>query len=83
VPVAISIRARLLGLSLLDRRRAGSGLLVPGCRSVHTFGMRFRLDVVFLDPRCEPIERRDAVPAARVVCCRAAAAVLEVPAHGA
>src|SRR5262245_52399763 len=41
VPVATSRRSRLLGLALLRRERAGPGLLIPRCRSVHTFGMRF------------------------------------------
>ena len=40
----------LLGLAHLDRDRGGAGLLIPRCRCVHTFGMRFALDVVFLDP---------------------------------
>jgi uncharacterized protein len=83
VRVAVSPLSRLAGLSGLRVERAGGGLLIPRCRSVHTFGMRFRLDVAFLDPRGEPIERRHGVPPGRVVCCRAAAAVLEAPASGA
>jgi hypothetical protein len=39
--------ARLLGLAWLPSRSAPA-LLIPGCRSVHTFGMRFAIDVVFL-----------------------------------
>ena len=33
---------------LLDRHRAPEGLLIPRCRSVHTYGMRFPLDLLFL-----------------------------------
>src|SRR5687767_14242149 len=47
-PTAVTRRARLLGLSLLDREEAGAGLLIPGCRSIHTIGMRFDLDLAFL-----------------------------------
>ncbi len=79
VPVAISRRARLLGLSLLDRRRAGSGLLIPGCRGVHTFGMRFALDLVFLDFDLRPVSLHRAVPPRRLVFERRAQAVLELP----
>ena len=47
--VARSFRARLLGLAFLRRLPPDCGLLIPRCSSVHTFGMRFALDVVFLD----------------------------------
>jgi uncharacterized protein len=80
VPVAAGFRSRLLGLSLLSRERAGPGLLIPRCSSVHTFGMRFELDVLFLDDGGRVIELRRSVPPARVVRCAAASAVLELPA---
>ena len=79
VPVAQSRRARLLGLALLDRHVAGPGLLLPGCRSVHTFGMRFPLDLVFLDCNLRAVSLRRAVPPGRVAFERRAQAVLELP----
>jgi uncharacterized protein len=79
VPVAVGFRARLLGLSHLDLERAGPGLLIPRCAGVHTFGMRFALDLVFLDRRLQPLAVRRAVPPRRVFSHRAAAAVLELP----
>jgi hypothetical protein len=79
VPVAAGCRARLLGLALIPRERAGPGLLIPRCASVHTFGMRFGLDLVFLDRAGEPLLVRPAVPPRRLVSCRGAAAVLELP----
>lgn len=79
VPVALSRSARLLGLALLDRPAAGAGLLLPGCRSVHTFGMRFPLDLVFLDGNLRAVSLRRAVPPLRVAFERRAQAVLEVP----
>jgi len=78
-PVASTRRARLLGLAGLTRERAGAGLLVPRCRSVHTFGMRFPLDLVFLDREGRPCSVRAAVPPRRVVTDRGANAVLELP----
>jgi uncharacterized membrane protein (UPF0127 family) len=80
-PVATTRRARLLGLSFLDLDAAGAGLLIPGCRSVHTIWMRFPLDVYFLGPYGEPIRVRYAVPRFRVVRHREARSVLEVPAQ--
>ena len=79
VPVAVTLLSRLLGLALLGSGRAGEGLLIPRCRSVHTFGMRFAIDVVFLDRARTPLAVRRAVPANRVLRDRRAVAVLELP----
>jgi uncharacterized membrane protein (UPF0127 family) len=79
VPVATTWLSRLLGLAFLSRERAGAGLLIPGCRSVHTMGMRFHLDLLFLDRDGVVIEFCRDVPAGRVFRCRRAAAVLELP----
>lgn len=80
VPVAEGFRARLLGLAGLEAAEAGPGLLIPRCASVHTFGMRFALDLVFLDRAGRPLHVRRAVPPQRVAWCRGAAAVCEFPA---
>lgn len=80
VPVATDVGARLLGLALLDPAETGSGLLIPRCSSVHTFGMRLALDVLFLDDRGALISARRCVPRGRFVSDRRAAAVLELPA---
>jgi uncharacterized membrane protein (UPF0127 family) len=79
VPVASSVSSRLLGLSLLRRERAGSGLLIPRCTSVHTFGMRFPIDLLFLDEENRVIDLHRAVPPCRVIRCPGAMAVLELP----
>jgi uncharacterized protein len=79
VPVASSRRSRLLGLALLNRERAGEGLLIPRCHSVHTFGMRFPLDLIFLDAGGSVVEiRREVRPWRRVRSPRAVS-VLELP----
>lgn len=80
VPLATSRRARLLGLAHLHREEAGPGLLIPRCSSVHTFGMRFPLDLLFLDEAGAILAIRRRLPARRVVFCRGARAVLEIPA---
>jgi hypothetical protein len=79
VPVARRLSTRLLGLALLDRERAGPGLLIPRCRSIHTFGMRFPLDVALLDGEGHVIALRRGARSGRVVGERRARAVLEVP----
>ena len=82
VPVAIGPQARLLGLAGLGPAQAGPGLLLPRCASVHTFGMRFALDLVFLDDAGSVLAVRRGVPARRLAWRRGADAVLELPAVG-
>lgn len=69
--------ARLLGLAFLTHLPAESALLLPGCSSVHTFGMRFPLDLVFIDRGGAVALLAHRVPAGRVVSSPRAAAVLE------
>ena len=79
IPVARSLRARLRGLAFRDRGDAGPGLLIPRCASVHTFGMRFSLDLYFLDKEGRVLSVRRAVPPGQVVWQPGASAVLEIP----
>ena len=78
--LADAVWMRLVGLSVRRNPPEGWGLLIPRCRSVHTVGMRFSIDVVFLDHWGWPIEIRRSVPPWRVVSCRKAAAVVELKA---
>jgi uncharacterized protein len=80
VPVASTFRSRLIGLACLDRERAGRGLLIPRCSAVHTFGMRFDLDLLFLDRDDRVVELRRSVPPRRLARCAGADATLELPA---
>lgn len=80
VAVAATSRSRLLGLARLDREEAGSGLLIPRCSSVHTFGMRFELDICFLDAGDKLLAVRRKIPAYRLVFHHGAGSVLEIPA---
>jgi uncharacterized membrane protein (UPF0127 family) len=82
IPVARGFCARLLGLAFLDRDAVGAGLLIERCASVHTFGMRFALDLLFLDDEGGIVEIHRCVGRRRIVACRAAAAVVEVPSRG-
>lgn len=79
VHLATGVWARLLGLSCINRKQVGAGLLIPRCSSVHTFGMRFPLDLVFLDADGRPLSFRQGVPPRRIAFDRRAAAVLELP----
>lgn len=74
---ATTFRSRLLGLALLDAVPADHALLIPHTRSLHTFGMRFAIDIAFVDGRGRPLRVERAVPPRRVLGCRGAFAALE------
>ena len=74
---ATTLRSRLLGLAFLRAMPPGHALLIPHCRSVHTFGMRFAIDITFLDERGKPLRTERNVKPCRVVSCSTAFAVLE------
>lgn len=42
---------RLRGLLFTDSLPAHTGLLLENCNSIHMFGMRYALDIVFVDKR--------------------------------
>jgi len=48
---ALSPWERTRGLLGRPPLQAGEGMLIADCRLVHTFGMRYRLDLAFLDGR--------------------------------
>jgi uncharacterized protein len=77
--VARCFRDRLLGLAWTRSPRAAA-LLLPRCRSVHTFGMRFALDLFWVDARGEIVRVDRKVPPWRVRSCADARCVIEVPA---
>jgi uncharacterized membrane protein (UPF0127 family) len=70
---------RLRGLAL-RRTPPAWGLVIPRCRSVHTFGMRFALDLVWLDARGRVLAVDESVPSGRVRVRPDAAGVVEVAA---
>ena len=69
IEVARDWKTRTLGLMFKDRipEAYGQGLLFPRCSTLHTFHMRFDLDVAFLDRNGQPLEIRRSVPAWRLV----------------
>jgi hypothetical protein len=76
-------RARLLGLARLDALPRHYALHLPRCRSVHTAGMRFALDLVWLDASGGPVRVDRDVPPRRLRSCLRARSVVETAAGGA
>jgi uncharacterized membrane protein (UPF0127 family) len=65
----------LLGRSGLA---AGHGLWIVPCEAVHTFGMRFAIDLVYLDRKMRVKKVRSNVPPWRLSACLSAHSVLEL-----
>jgi uncharacterized membrane protein (UPF0127 family) len=78
--VAHTMLARMRGL--LGKRGLGSaeGLLIRPAPSIHTFFMRFPIDVVFLSRQGEVLKVAERVPPWRARSCRHSYAVLELAA---
>ena len=73
-------KERMAGLAGLDAIAPHEALHIPRCRSVHTFGMRFSLDLVWLDRRGEVVRVDRDVPPRRLRTCLRARSVVEAPA---
>lgn len=75
VEIACTPWARLRGL--IGRPRDSTVLVLAPCRSVHTFGMRAPLDVVFVDRQGRVLAAHARVPPHRVVSCPKAHVAIE------
>ena len=78
--VADSPLTRLRGLLGRDGLESGEGLLLRPASAVHTYFMRFPIDVVFLDRSLIVVGISDDVDPWRATSQRGAKAVLELPA---
>jgi uncharacterized membrane protein (UPF0127 family) len=78
--VADTSAKRRTGLLKHSRLEAGEGLWIVPCESVHTFFMKFPIDLVYLDKERKVRKVRNAVPAWRLSACLTAHSVLELPA---
>ena len=79
--VADTFLSRLVGLLGQRSLNEDEGLWIKPCRSIHTVGMRFSLDVVFLDAQNRVVKTRSGLAPFRI--CwggREAVSVLELPA---
>lgn len=69
-------RTGLLGRAGLSN---GEGLWIVPCEAVHTFGMQFPIDLVYLDRHHRVVKTRSHVRPGRVSACVTAHSVVELP----
>ena len=82
-PVIVVARGAFGRLRGLIGRSGEVALLIPRCRSVHTFFMRCALDLLWLDGAGRVVRIDRGVPPWRVRSCRSARSVLECAAGSA
>jgi hypothetical protein len=86
----VSIRVRLAGTSAERREgllktsalQTDEGLWIVPCEAIHTIGMRWPIDVVFLDRQYRIKKLIQALKPWRMAICFSAYSVLELPAGG-
>jgi uncharacterized membrane protein (UPF0127 family) len=78
--VAHTMFARMRGLLGRKGLPSGEGILIRPAPSIHTFFMRFPIDVVFLSRQGEVLKVAERVPPWRARSCRHSYAVLELAA---
>lgn len=78
--VADTSAKRQKGLLGRDSLSAGLGLWIIPCEAVHTCGMRFPIDVLYLDRKKRVRKLRSAMVPWRFSICLLAHSVLELPA---
>ncbi|MEI9980362.1 MAG: DUF192 domain-containing protein [Edaphobacter sp.] len=78
VEVADRGSTRRKGLLGRDNLPAGEGLWIVPCESVHTFFMRFSIDLVYVDRTLKVRKVRSSVPPWRLSACLSAHSVIEL-----
>jgi len=77
---AFDSKSRRQGLLGRDSLPEGSALIIAPSQAIHTFSMRFAIDVAFVAKDGLVLKVRHAVPPGRIAVCLRAFAVIELPA---
>jgi uncharacterized protein len=77
--IADTSKKRKTGLLKHTGLKPGEGLWITPCEAVHTIGMKFPIDVLFLDKKRRVMKIRHAMPRWRMAASLLAHSVLELP----
>lgn len=80
VRTAFDSASRREGLLKQSEWPAGSALIIAPCQAVHTVGMKFAIDVVFVDRAGRVVKVRERVRPFRIAGALSAFATIELPA---
>ncbi len=77
--IADTSKTRKAGLLKHAPLERGEGLWINPCEGVHTIGMKYPIDVLFLDKKRKVVKIRAGMPRWRMAMCLWAHSVLELP----
>lgn len=77
--IANTSELRRRGLLKHDSLEEGDGLWIAPCEAVHSFGMKFTIDVLYLDKQKRVVKMRPRMVKSRISLCLTAHSVLELP----
>jgi uncharacterized membrane protein (UPF0127 family) len=77
--IADTSKKRRVGLLKHQSLDPGQGLWIAPCEAIHTFGMKFPIDVVFMDRKKKVMKVRENMCRGRMTLCLWAHSVLELP----
>ena len=80
VDLADTSDKRRTGLLKHTKLEPGHGLWIVPCESVHTFFIKFAIDLVYVDKKNRVRKVRNAVPPWRLSACLSAHSIIELPA---
>ena len=80
VCLADTFLTRLKGLLATKQLETGKGLVIRPCCSIHTVGMNYDIDVVFVGSDDNVLKVVSNMPANRFALCRKSSYVIELPA---
>ncbi|MCS7315196.1 MAG: DUF192 domain-containing protein [Bryobacterales bacterium] len=78
--VADTSRKRRIGLLNRECLYPGEALWITPCEAIHTIGMKFPIDVLFLSRTKKVLKLKERMPPGRIAVCLWAHSVLELPA---
>ena len=78
--VANDFFTRLKGLLGTRKLEEGKGLIIQPCSSIHTVGMKYAIDVLFIDKNDQILKIVMDMPAGKFSICRNSNYVVELPA---
>ena len=75
--LADNFLARLKGLLGTELLEKGSALIITSCNGIHTVGMKYSIDIIFVDKNNKVIKIVTNMPSMKFTLCRRASYVIE------